>query len=60
MQVKKVFLTVMAALTCCLVQAQTAPLLLGKSHAMQRVHVEKKYVLQQVQDREESDNLKEM
>ena len=58
MQVKKVFLTVMAALTCCLVQAQTAPLLLGKSHAMQRVKVEKKFLLLPIQEREEIATIK--
>jgi levanase/fructan beta-fructosidase len=58
MQVKKVFLTVMAALTCCLVQAQTAPQLLGKSHAMQRVKVEKKFLLLPIQEREEIATIK--
>ena len=37
---RKLIVTLMATIACCLTQAQT-PLLLGKSHAMQRVKVEK-------------------
>ena len=49
---RKLIVTLMATIACCLTQAQT-PLLLGKSHAMQRVKVEKKYLLLPVQEREE-------
>ena len=54
---RKLIVTLMATIACCLTQAQT-PLLLGKSHAMQRVKVEKKYLLLPVQEREEIATIK--
>ncbi len=54
---KKILLTLLATLMCCLVQAAT-PLLLGKNHAMLRVDVTNKYLLLPVQEREEIANIR--
>lgn len=56
---KKLFLTLMvmlfAVMTVC---AQQKPLVLGKSHAMQRVEVNSRYLLLPVQEREDNANIR--
>ena len=56
---RKLLVTIIASILCLSVQAEnTSPMLLGKSHAMQRVKVEKKYMLLPVQEREEIATIK--
>ena len=56
---KKMLMTWMALLCCTLMMAQTdAPRLLGNSHAMKRVVVQKRYLLLPVQEREENANIR--
>ena len=50
---KKLLLTAVAVLLCCMVQAQTTLQILGKSHAMKRVEINKKYLLLPVQEKED-------
>ena len=56
---KKVMTTIVAALlTCTGVSAQQKPLVLGNSHAMQRVEVNSHYLLLPVQEREDNANIR--
>jgi len=55
---RKLIVMMMATMMCCLSQAQTTPLLLGKSHAMLRLKVEKKFLLLPVQEREDIATIK--
>ena len=59
MQMKKLFLTLMGMLFAVMtVSAQQKPLVLGKSHAMQRVEVNSRYLLLPVQEREDNANIR--
>lgn len=59
MQMKKLFLTLMVMLFAVMtVSAQQKPLVLGKSHAMQRVEVNSRYLLLPVQEREDNANIR--
>ena len=56
---KKLFLTLMVMLFAVMtVSAQQKPLVLGKSHAMQRVEVNSRYLLLPVQEREDNANIR--
>ena len=56
---KKMFWTLMVMLlTVSSVSAQQKPLVLGKSHAMQRVEVKNHYLLLPVQEREDNANIR--
>ncbi len=56
---KKMFWTLMVVLlTVSSVSAQQKPLVLGKSHAMQRVEVKNHYLLLPVQEREDNANIR--
>ena len=56
---KKTVITLMALMLALVgVSAQEKPLVLGKSHAMQRVEVNNKYLLLPVQEREDNANIR--
>ena len=56
---KKLVMTMMVALlTATSVSAQQKPLVLGKSHALQRVEVKNRYLLLPVQEREDNATIK--
>lgn len=56
---KKLFLTLTVMLFAVMtVSAQQKPLVLGKSHAMQRVEVNSRYLLLPVQEREDNANIR--
>ena len=56
---KKLVLTLVALVVAVLsASAQEKPLVLGKSHAMQRVVVKNKYLLLPVQEREDNANIR--
>ena len=51
---KRLVMTLVAAVMTLVASAQQSPLVLGKSHAMQRVGVTNKYLLLPVQEREDN------
>ena len=50
---KKLIVTLVATLTCCLAEAQIAPVILGDSHVMLRMNKDARYVLLPVQEAED-------
>ena len=50
---KKLIVTLVATLTCCLAEAQIAPVILGDSHVMLRMSKDARYVLLPVQEAED-------
>ena len=55
---KRLVMTLVAAVMTLVASAQQPPLVLGKSHAMQRVGVTNKYLLLPVQEREDNATIK--
>ena len=55
---KRLVMTLVAAVMTLVASAQQSPLVLGKSHAMQRVGVTNKYLLLPVQEREDNATIK--
>ena len=55
---KRLVMTLVAAVMTLVASAQQSPLVLGKSHAMQRVGVTNKYLLLPVQEREDNATVK--
>ena len=55
---KKILLTVLAAIMCCLGQAQAPLQAVGKNHAMQRMSVTDRYLLLPIQESEENATIK--
>ncbi len=54
---KKLLLTFLVAMLCCLAQA-AKPMLLGKNHAMQHIQVTNRYLLLPIQEREENASIR--
>ena len=55
---KKLFMTLLATLTCTLAGAQSKPMMLGENHAMLRLEQGTKYVLLPVEEKAENANVR--